>query len=111
MRARSSGELARGLAGDELVHRADDEHGVADDRGDQGGHAGPALRARLHEAVGHEPGDRVAHRGLGDAEPLGEVLLAQLLPRSQGAGDDRLPQRAIGLVLEQDAPGGVEGHN
>ena len=48
---------------------------------------------------------------VGDTVTLGEVLLAQLLPRSQGAGDDRLPQRAIGLVLEQDAPGGVEGHN
>ena len=39
------------------------------------GDAGAAIGAHLHQALGGQPAQRLAHRGARDAELFGEVLL------------------------------------
>jgi len=38
-------------------------------------HREPAVRVPDHQALGFEPAHRLAHRGLADMEPLGQVTL------------------------------------
>ena len=82
-----------------------------------GGHERPRARARLDDAVDLEGGDRLAHRGTPDLQPLGQVALGRQAlaglqqPHTDLAGDpigDPLVQLTglegakIGLFYELD---------
>jgi hypothetical protein len=59
------------------------------------------VRVALEQALGFEAAHRLPDRRLADPEPLGQVTLAQLLPRGQLTGNDQLADKRddqIGLA-------------
>ena len=62
--------------------------GAGVERADRGG----AARGRDHQARLRQPQQRLAHGRAGDAEPLREVAVAELLARRERAVDDRVAQ-------------------
>ena len=58
-----------------------------------GGDAGAAVGHDLDQALGGEPGQRLADRGAADAQPLGELDLTQPGPGRELRAQDQLAQR------------------
>ena len=88
----------------ELVHRRDDGLGVAGGAGVERADRGGAARGRDHQARLRQPQQRLAHGRAGDAEPLREVAVAELLARRERAVDDRVAQPHVHVVA-QERPG------
>ena len=57
-------------------------------------HPGPAVGHDLDEALGGQPGERLPDRGAADAEPLGQLDLAEPGAGGEVAAQDQLPHRA-----------------
>ena len=60
-----------------------------------------------HQAGPREPLEGLAHRGAAHPEPRGEVTVAQLLARGQGAVDDGVAQPRVHVVAEEGALDGL----
>ena len=98
--------LRRGELGDECLELCPHEERLAKIVARQRAHADTAVRLERDEAERREAAQRLAHRRAGDAEAVGQLLLAQHRARLELAGDDRL--------LDQDGDvvglGALEAH-
>ena len=83
------------------VHGGDHITCVAHRAQVEGGHQGRAARARHDQAYLSEPQQRLADRRTADPEPVGELEVAQLLARREGAVDDGVPEPGEHLVAQQ----------
>ena len=87
---RGRGQRERGELGLEQRAQLEDPLQLLDA---PGGHPGAAVGHELDQALGGQPGQRLAHGGAADPEPRGQVDLGQACPGRDLAAEDHLAQR------------------
>ena len=85
------------------VQRRDDLEGVLGVAAVQRRHARVAVGRALDEAAVLQAREGLADRGAADAQPRGQLGVAQLLAGLQRAVEDRVAQPRVGLVAQEHA--------
>ena len=102
-RARRSTRAPRPSVAAERVQRRDDLEGVLGIAAIERRHARVAVGRALDEAAVLQAREGLADRGAADAQPRGQLGVAQLLAGLQRAVEDRVAQPRVGLVAQQHA--------
>ena len=103
-------DLARGQRSAQRLQRRADPEVLLDLAEIRHDHGAAPVGVAAQQAFGFQPPHCLADRGLADAEPLGQVTLAQLLPRPQLAGHEQLVDERGDHVGLADIARDLGGH-